>query len=349
MDGAAIHEIGREKFERALAVLEAEEAAMGLTRAQIISLRLYTIFIWGFLSLLIITIIYALAIDWPAPGLSEMHLILIGLIVLGALVCFACAVVLLLLNIPVIVKFARNRRLFRRLGFSDVSGSLWKEYQKTRRGSAIFRKISLGLGIFSLFCLIGSLVSTVAFHESNWLAFGFYLVLSALFVSFYLLQTGKAWLEIMTLQWRDATHLKELMVGSRNRAEQAGLERIPVPAEAIKQFSRIENVQIARSRAQAITESIAAPVEEFSILLSQQVLKVKTGLEPGDQLKVEHALDALMLQPRPASAQKDAELSMFRETVNGTELELVYDIDDKARQVKVLSLQRAIVGSARRA
>ena len=333
MSEVAMQGITREEFERALAVLEAEQTAMRLSSSQKLALRLYTFFIWAFLLLLIAPIIFLLY--WSRRGdLPSENVLILGLLVLGAGLCLACTVVLVFLNIPLMVKIARNRIRLRRMGLSDVSEALWKEYQKTRLWPAIVGKIALGV------CILFLLISVVLFIESSWLSGAVFLVFGALFLMFYILQNGKARLEMMTLRGTDAAQLKELMVNSRDSMQQADLERIPVPAEAIQQFARIENVQIARSRARAIAESITAPEVGFSILLSQQVLEVKAGLEPGDRLKVEEMLDALMLQPRPASAENDADTGSLRQRVEGTDLELTYDIDEAARQLKLVSLQQ---------
>jgi hypothetical protein len=81
--------------------------------------------------------------------------------------------------------------------------------------------------------------------------------------------------------------------------------RIAVSGEAIKQFAYIENEQIARSRVRAAAESVSAPKSEFSVLSSRAVLRKKADLEPGERLKVEETLAALMLQPKPPGVQVD--------------------------------------------
>jgi hypothetical protein len=86
---------------------------------------------------------------------------------------------------------------------------------------------------------------------------------------------------------------------------------------------------------------------DFSILSSNDVRKMKAELSPEDRLKVEEAFDALMLQPRPSDAQADTAPGLPRRKVERTELELVYAVDDAARQLKLVSLLRPFeVGSA---
>lgn len=122
--------------------------------------------------------------------------------------------------------------------------------------------------------------------------------------------------------------------------------RIALPDDVIQQYSRVETEQIARSRAQAITDSVKATAREFSVLSSQQVRQAKSGLAPSDRLKVEAALDALMREPRPASAEQDAGTGLLRLRVNGTGLELLYSVDDSNLQLRVVALQPSAVGSA---
>lgn len=342
MSEGSTREFDHAEFDRAMAVLEDEQRAMQLSPRQKLSLRLYSVFIGGFVVFLIATITY-LSIKLGFSGtrdLSHHENIVLGLLVIGGGLCLVCAVVSLVLNIRVIVKIVRSRIRFRRMGFSDDSEALWKAHQKKRRWSAAIERIAVGLSVFFLLIM----VLLVGYRQWGWaLAM---LFLAIVFLMFYILQNGKARLDMMSSRLADLAKLKASMVGIANRSGDAGRGRIALPDDVVQRFSRVETDQIARSRAQAITDSLRATRREYSILSSQQVRQAKSALAPGDRLKVEDTLDKLMQEPRPALAEKDASTGFLRLRVNGTGLELVYTADDSSMELRVASLQAPTVGRA---
>jgi len=340
----AQYELGRSEFERALAVLDREQQAMQLSRAQRLSYKLYTIFFWGFV-LCVVGAIIDLAIEFrrtEPPWAFLTFVVALGL-------CFLVSVVLLVLNIPLVVKIIRNHLLFRRIGLSDVVDVLWKERQKTRRWKVIVERIGLGLGIFLLiFSIIIPIASVVPrwrgpFLEMGWSGSLVCFLIGTLVVMFVVLKRGKARLDMMTSRWTDITRLKESMAAVEKTAQHAGSERISFPADVIEQFSRIETEQIACSRAMAIGESARAPKLGFSILSSDEVLKAKTGLDPDTRLRVEETIDELVLQPRPNGVEMDADTGALRQRVQGTDWEIVYAVDDAGRQLRLLSLRQSAI------
>jgi hypothetical protein len=328
----AEYEFNRAEFERALGVLDREQQAMQLSRAQRLSYKIYRIFVWGFV-LCLVGIIVDFAIEFrktEPPFAFLIFFLAIGL-------CFLFAILSLVLNIPLILKIIRHKLLFHRRGLSDFLDALWKAHQKTRRRMAIVEKTALGLGIvFLIISIIGIWIS--------WVGAVTCFLIGTLFIMFYVLQSGKAWLDMMTSRWRDAARLKESMAALEKAAQHAGSERIPVPVDVIEQFSRIETEQIARSRAIAISESATAPRTDFSIQSSNEVLKVKAGLDPDDRLKVEETINDLMLQPKPSGVEKDADTDTLRQGVQGTDWEIVYAVDDAGRQLRLLSLRQSAMG-----
>jgi len=328
----AQYEFDRVEFERALRVLDREQQAMQLSRAQRLSYKIYRISVWGFV-LCLVGIIIDFAIEFrrtEPPWAFMTFLLAVGL-------CFLLGILSLALNIPLILKIIRHKLLFHRRGLSDFLDVLWKTRQKTRRGMAIVEKTALGLGIVFL------IISITTVRWIGWIGAVTCFLIGTLFIMFYVLQSGKAWLDMMTSQWRNATRLKESMAALEKAAQHGGSERIPVPVDVIEQFSRIETEQIARSRAIAISESATAPKTDFSILSSNEVLKVKAGLDPDDRLKVEETINDLMLQPKPSGVERDADTDTLRQRVQGTDWEIVYAVDDAGRQVRLLSLLQSAI------
>jgi ABC-type multidrug transport system fused ATPase/permease subunit len=311
---------------------------MQLSRGQLVSLRLYRVFIWGFVAGLIATVWY-LAVKMQKAQMTEHENMVLGLLAIGAGLCLACAAISLFLNLKLIAKIVRSRLHFRRLGFSDASEALWKAHQKTRRWSAIVDKIAVGLSVFFL------VIAIILFITLQWPWALATLGTSALFLMFYVLQNGKARMDMMAARLAEVSKLKESMLSVASKSGEAGAP-IVLSNEAVQQYARIETEQIARSRAQAINESVAAKKREYSILSSQAMRQTKAGLGPDERLKVEEALDALMREPRPATAENDTAAGLWRLRVAGTSLELVYRVDDSSLQLKVLGLQQSPVGSA---
>ncbi len=339
MAEAPKQELDRADFDRVVAVLEREQQAMKLSRAQRISYRLYTIFIWCFMLCLFGAIIAAIYTKEGEPGRADNWLT--ACVVIG-MVCLLGGIVSLLLNLPLLFKIVRQQMVIRRTGFSGASSALWRAQRHTQRWRVILRRVGLGVGVLAF--VSGVVIGFAGGGKSigGWSAFG----LGILFLMMYALSRGKAWLDMMSAQGADAGKLKEVMLNLRTGEGAAGATSIAVPSEAIAEFSRIESEQIARSRVTAIAESVNASKSEFSILSSNDVRRMKAELTPGDRLKVEEAFDALMLQPRSSDAQPDAETGFLRQRVNGTELELLYTVDDAARQLKLVSLRPSQIGSA---
>ena len=263
--------------------------------------------------------------------------------IVAFMVCLLGGILSFFLNLPLITKIVRQRRALRRTGFSDASEVLWKKYRQTRRWGRTVERIALALVVISLVVIVVLIVT----KQGGWTWLP--LLLATLFLMLYVLQNGKARLDMMSARLAEVTKLKESMLHMAGSGEGEGAERIALPDDVIRQYSQVETEQIARSRAKAITDSMKAATREYSVLSSQQVRQAKAGLAPGDRLKVEAALDALMRDPRPASAQQDAGAGLLRLPVNGTGLELVYSADDNNLQLKVGALQPSAVGSTPRA
>ena len=330
------------EFEHALAVLESEQKALQLTRGQRLSLRFYSAFIGGFVVFLIAVIAYLAIKFHHEQELTDHEDLVLGILGVGLVTCLGAAVISLFLNLQLLLKIVRSRLRFRSMGFSDGSVAMWQAHQKTRRVSAFLEKIAVGLSI--LFLVITVIVA--AYQQWGWAAA--VLCVSIVFAMFYVLQNGKAHLAMMSSRLAELARLKESMQHLASNANQAGDGRIALPTEVIQQYSQVESEQIARSRAQAISESLKSAPREFSVLSSQQVRQAKAALAPGDRLKVEEVLDGLMGEPRPATAQAEPG-DVFLLPVSGTDLLLAYKVDDGTQQLRLLALKSSPVGSATRA
>jgi hypothetical protein len=334
----ANQELNRADFDRVLAVLQREQDAMKLTRGQRIAYWSYAIFLWCFI-LCIFGLIVSSALmkeGHPTKADAVQH----ACIALGMISLFG-GVVSLVLNLPLTVKIIRQRLAVRRMGVSGASHALWRAQRKAQPWQVILRRVLRALAIlaFAIAALITLAGGGIKVGLVTLPAFGLLLLMM------YVLERGKAWLNMMSAQGADARKLQESLMTLQTSEGGEGIASIAVPNAAIQAFSRIESEQIARSRVNAIARSEQSLGTEYSISPSIEVRKVKVGLEPQQRLKVEEAFDALMLDPRPSSALPDAGTGLLRQRVEGTNLEFMYSVDDAARQLKLVSLHHSAAGS----
>ncbi len=328
------YELSRAEFARALACLDRERESMQPSRAQRLSYRLYITFVCGLAICLMGAVVSLLF--WSKEKVEPPLAFL--LLAIGFVLCLFGALVLLLLNIPLMLKIGREKWHLRRLGLADASDVLWKAQGKERRWVAVTGKIALGLaGVLFL----GTVIMVIEEHKQPeiwWMAVP-NLLLTSVFVVFYFLQRGKAWLDMVASRWQEITRLNESMRGLEEAAPASAEDRIAVPAEMIERFARVETEHIVRSRASAISQLATAPRSNFSVLSSRDVLESKADLDIDTRLKVEDAIEELMVQPRPKGMQEDA-AGLLHQRVQGTDHEIVYAVDDAERRVRLLSLRR---------
>jgi hypothetical protein len=185
------------------------------------------------------------------PGRADTALIVC--IALG-MICLAGGLVSLLLNLPLVYKIIRQNLVFHRMGFSGASSALWKTQRHTQRWRVILRRVGLGVAILAFATGVAIAFAGIGKKGGSWSALG----LGVLFLMTYALSRDKAWLDMMSVQAADTTKLKEVMLNLRKQEGNGGAATIVVPSEAILEFSRIESKQIARSRVNAIADSVNA-------------------------------------------------------------------------------------------
>jgi hypothetical protein len=331
MSEAVERELNQGEFDRVIHVLEGEQKAMQPSKAQRFSYWLYTAFVSG----LVLSVLVTIALQFTqVQEISSANSDVRILFLIAIVACFFGGIFSLLLNLPLAYKIIRQRLAVRRLGFSGTTAALWKAHQATHRISVIIGRTSMGLGIVLLLLGVGfGLFYRGDPTVSSMVGIGFGLLL----IMFSILSAGKSWLDMMSNRWQEVTKLKESILSLKNTAPTPD-GHIAISPEAIRQFAKIEKEQIARSRIKAVAESASASKQEYSILSSRDALKAKAALNPSDRLKIEQAIDDLSLEPQPAGVEIDPS-GRLHCPVKGTDLALVYTIDNANRQLKLLSLQ----------
>jgi len=153
-------------------------------------------------------------------------------------------------------------------------------------------------------------------------------------VLFYFLQEGKVWLDIVSLRFKEIGQLKTEMTSLGK--EETG--HISIPTDLVEKFAQIQTNQIRIGRANAIAE-LKSTKDLFSVLSSEEAVKQKAALDLGTRLKVEDAIEELMQDPKSTIA-KTGGTGPLSFPVKGTDLELVYLVDDKERRLKLTGLRQ---------
>ena len=116
---------------------------------------------------------------------------------------------------------------------------------------------------------------------------------------------------------------------------------VAVPRRLIEKFSQVQTDQILIGRANAIAESAQSSKELFSVLTSRKVLEEKGRLGIETRLKVEDAIEELMQKPRSEMTKTDSVTGSLSCSVVGTNLEIVYTMDEKEHRLQLVDLRQA--------
>jgi len=322
-------------FQRAIAVLDQVEHALRLPWWQRSLYRLYSILISALavscISAIIIIVSFWLGVR-PSTDLSG--LLLVGSAII-ALLALLGALFFIPLNLPLLFKVHKQKRRLRALGMTDAWIGFVPPQTGRRKWGAILRKIALSSG--TLLILVGLLTAGASRSVFYLLFFG---GIGLVLVLFYFLQEGKVWLDILASRFDEIGQLKTEFT---NLSKQEG-GSVAVPRRLIEKFSQVQTDQILIGRANAIAESAQSSKELFSVLTSRKVLEEKGRLDIESRLKVEDAIEELMQKPRSETTKTDSVTGSLSCSVEGTNLEIVYTMDEKARRLQLVDLRQASAG-----
>jgi hypothetical protein len=114
-------------------------------------------------------------------------------------------------------------------------------------------------------------------------------------------------------------------------------EAVTVPAAVLEDVARIERVQIARERRDAVVASAGATNRGYGVLVARELSPHKGLLHPQQRVAVEDLIDNLSANPRPAGVESTAEGLLSVRTPEG-DVELKYSVDEGARRVHIVAL-----------
>jgi hypothetical protein len=279
---------------------------------------------------------------WTRGTETALDDVLLLLLFVFALLFFLAAIgaaVFLLLNQSVIRQAFRQRQLLKKLGIRDVSLSAWRLQRRGHRWSRLASTVLTWSGILSL---VAGVVEAIGMWEGS----------KELSVWRWL--EGPAWcgmyfaFGVTVLVWRFAQRSREqwAIVADANRLRSAlesmqtkagAGEAVTVPAAVLEDVARIERVQIARERRDAVVASAGATNRGYGVLVARDLLPQKALLDSQQRVAVEDLFENLSSNPRPPGVEPTPEGLLSVTTPKGG-VELQYSVDDEAKRVNIVAL-----------
>jgi hypothetical protein len=268
---------------------------------------------------------------------------LMAVFVLVFILAGISALVFLLLNQSVIRQAFRQRRLMKKLGIQEVSISAWRLQHKwghswSRLAGAVLTwggVLSLLLGVFGW---IGMWAGSEVGRKEEDVRIA--VVVFSVFLLFFASGvTVLVWRFVQRSreQWAivaDANRLRSAIESMQTKAG-AG-KAVAVPAAVLDDVARIERVQIARERRDAVVASAGAN-RGYGVLVARDLSPQKALLDPQHRVAVEDLIDNLSANPHPAGVESTADNLLSVRTPDGG-VELQYSVDEEARRVHIVAL-----------
>jgi hypothetical protein len=239
---------------------------------------------------------------------------------------------LLLANLRVILKTMRQRRLLKQLGLREISYTAWKAHRKRH----LFKRIAGA--VITLLCIAQLVIMTWYLFSgggasikglADLLAALFVFVMIAMPLIWRVVQRGREQMDIAA----DADRLRAMLTSIAADAN----DNIVVPAAVLEKVAGIEQMQIARERAQAVAESVSAAKRGetgYGVLIAREVSDHKALLPPESRLEVEELIDELVTEPQHGAGTLTARTS-------NRSAELDYSVDETNRRIHILALRTA--------
>ena len=237
--------------------------------------------------------------------------------------------VLLMLNIPFMLKLWRHTVLRRKLGLEEDLKTYFKAWEQK-----LSRKLTLALLIIGL-VFVGGL----SFITFKWVR------LAAWGVPF----TGVILLTSL-LMWRGKQRLNVVQqllqtLSEEEKNASGSLEEQPrIPTAAWEGIAAIERAQIIEDRERSLkTARHKNEAPEYTVLQSRAFLNSRAELDVETRNRVDDQVFDLMSNPHQDAASGDAATGLSVLRVRDIALEIGYQVDEENRQVKLFYLTQSTV------
>lgn len=249
----------------------------------------------------------------------------------------------LALLVIVLVLFALNFGLVRKL---FLQARLRRELHLQQRLRSIFKlarwkhRLTLSISFLGYLVFLAGLfilVLAIAFDASLEL-FAFPVAIIALglsFTSLHFMKRGRERLDVVR-HLHDALSVLEKSVG------EVSDQPVSIDAEQYDQIARIERSHIIADRLRSIAAgSKEAPTSGYMIQQSHEMIVDKVKLDSHTRLLVEDQILKLTGDPMSTVPMVNSDNERFQISVPDTDIVLLYQVDQKNRRIRVLSLRSA--------
>jgi hypothetical protein len=260
--------------------------------------------------------------------------------------------ILFSLNLPLVQKTWRNWRLVRKFDLSAFLSAPWEEERKKNR-IRNFLTLAAGPGIIISGIIFGALDLLLAYADAGprndfWPSFSaelnLWLLSLAPLAASITIPDGLFYLGLHFFRREKerlgvVTRLQSTLEQYSSSAETGKAAQVTISEQDFRQIALIERAQITRDRATSILNFEEQDDAVYFVQKSRAVRHTQSQLDPKTRSRVQDQIDALSTEPHPPSAAIDSETGNCIVPVPGTPVEICIIIDNKLRQITVVSLQ----------
>lgn len=331
------------QFTRILEVLKRERKAIALNRYHRWVFYLFSFVVLVNIFLIFSAFAYRILETYLFPFSNPIKFLqpLIRSFKEPFIISLCLAPFLLLLNIPLIIKIFKQRRLWRQLGLKKILD----EKRQARTGlSKLLGGLYISAGIIGICIIIWIL------YEAHWGSsppageeyyFVIFLIIGILiiYISLPFIRFGKEQLVWLSELASELASMEESLLQVRHQAREEGIEGIKIAPADLKRLAVVEQSVIRQDRDQAISSFRNKKVPEYTVLKSLESSKSIANLDLERRLRVEEEIQHLAEDPQPPESYLDRAGGFCRLPVPDTLLQILYSVDQVKRQVKVILLE----------
>jgi hypothetical protein len=268
---------------------------------------------------------------WVAASFTQIVFLFLGAI-------------LLILNIPLFIKAHRESQKLKKNGLASLSNRLWRESRRSRW-------ISRGREILFLLCLTANLLGLGFLGYEAYRSAGLGTTLPSRREEFWLFVAGGLALTLYVALLFGAHYLrnqrgriditanaKEMRKALQRLREKAEKDLVRVPTDLLERTARIESVQIAAERKDAVLDSLVSRSSGYAVAFAPTAASSRAALELVERIELDDLVAQLSTQgEQPAPSGREGE-SPSR--LRGDRLEIEYTVDPGLRAIRITDIRQ---------
>jgi hypothetical protein len=267
-------------------------------------------------------------------------------------ITLAAVSVLFSLNLPLVKKIWRNWRLVRKLGLSEALSAPWEE-ERNKKRFLNFMTLVAGPFIIISGVIFGGLGLFLGYADTGprnefWPPYfdelKLWLLSFAPLAALITIPDGLFYLGLHFFRREEerlgvVARLQSTLEQYSSSAETGEVAQVNISEQDYRQIAQIERAQITRDRATSILNFEEHDDTVYFAQKSRTVRHAQAQLDPKTRARVQDQIDALSTEPHPPAATVDSESGKCMVRVPESPFEIGFTVDDKARQITVISLQ----------